>query len=366
MTPRPLTPRPVNHGDEQGSLVLALAVMLILSGLALAVIGRTVAAIGSARVAQDEAAAAAAAEAGLADARFALDNGAVATNATFPLTITASGSPTTASTYSWTATTPDGITVDLASGGTVNGRRRQVDAVASRAWPWVVAASSGLVLDGPGSVSGGARLASGGALVLRDGAPAGSGQDLLSPGASCAGCPAVRALPGPVVLPDPVVPAAPLPCPQQPIETITSGTYVCNGDVTFGNDVAVSGAVVLYQRNGSDGTGPPTTLRLAGTSDRVSGGDPANLVIRKAGAGVVDTGDGDGSARITGVLDAPRATLRSDDCQLSVTGALVLGSFACTSPSGGPRLTLDAAAASLTLGAWDVSAHHDAPAGSAP
>jgi hypothetical protein len=348
---------------EDGSLVIALAVVVVLSALALAVSARTLSALGNARVVQDTSAAGAAADAGVTDAVSAL--GAWASPADPPQT--GAGTIGVAG-YRWTVTTIDPMHATISSVGTANGRAHRVVATATRgpAWPWVIASRSSLVLDGPGTITDG-RLAAGGALVLRDGAPAGTGQDLLGPGASCSGC-GSPGLPQEARLAEAAPPAspAPLPCPVDPatgsITALAAGTYECAGGVSFApvsttGDVPVAGPVVIYVI----GDGGLANLGLAGAVVN-AGGDPSDLVIHLVGAGEVDPGDGADAARFTGIVDAPGATLRSDPCGLAVTGALVLESFACTSPAAGsgPSLVSDPRVVALPSASWQLSGYHDA------
>ena len=358
--------------EERGSLVIALAVVVVLSSLALAVIVRTVEAVANARVTQDQAAATAAADAGLADASFALDNWIP------PAAAPTSGSGTIgAGSYQWTATSTDDFHVDIKSIGTVNGRTHQIDASASRpsAWPWVLATNSSLVIDGPGTVSPAAdpaapaHLGAGGALVLRNGAQGGAEQDLLGPAASCAGCSNPVVEPSTVTFSDAVVPPAPLPCPTTPVTSLSSGVYLCRGTLTLTGPVTVSASAgspaVIYLEGGPD----LATLDLSASTIN-TGGDPSDLIVHVVGPGVVIPGDGSSATDFTGVIDAPHSSLRSGDgtspCQLSLTGAMVVGSFSCTAAVGGPRphLTYDPRVASLPSDNWAVSAYGDAVVGS--
>lgn len=353
------------RSDERGSLVIAMAVVLVLSGLSIAALARTVSALGSARVAQDAAAASAASDAGLADALYALDHGAVAAQGPFPQALGPAGGAIGSATYQWTATASDAKTVAIRSVGTANGRRHQVDATAARsaAWPWVVATAGSFVLDGAATISG--RLASGGAMTLRNGAPGGDAQDLLQPGAACAGCPSPTEVTNPVTFPAASIPTSPppLPCPPSPISALPAGTYLCTGAVTFADGAKIDpgGPVVIYQENGTDGAGAPTSFSFAGAKVNV-GGTVANLVVHKIGPGRVDPGTGS-EADFTGIIDAPAATLNSSSCAFRLTGALVLGSFSCATSSGGPQLLY--AAGSVPASTWTVGDYHDAPAGSA-
>ena len=327
--------------DEQGSLIIALAVILVLSGLTLAVLARTVSALGSARLAQDSAGAVAAADAGVADALYVLDH----TSETGPTVIP----PATTASYHWTATVTDAYTASVTSTGTVNGHSHTVTVTATRA-PWVVATAGSLVLDGTNQITAAVpapqpRLAAGGALVLRDGASGGAGQDLLGPGASCAGCASPTVVAG-MQLPDPTpVSPPPSPPPCGTMTSLTPGTLVCSAPLTF------SGVVPALPLGQSTeifvmGGGAPATVVFGGASVN-DGGDPTALVLHIVGAGIVDPGTGPpggpGSGSFTGVLDAPRSSLRSSDCEFSLTGGAALGSLDCVTPAPamGPFLTLD-------------------------
>ena len=350
--------------DERGSLVIAMAVVLVLAGLSIAALARTVAAIGSARVAQDGAAAAAAADAGLTDAVSVLDSGAPTPPFPTPFgpgygTIGPASGPATpaagVATFRWTATATGPGSVAIRSVGTVNGRQHQVDAVAWRGpqWPWVLATTGSLVLDGPASVSG--RIASGGPMVLRGGAPGGSAQDLLGPGAACTGCSEADSLRAPVTFPLAVVPTSPppLPCPANPIKELEAGTYLCPGDIVFDDDVRVDGPVVLYQVNG------PGLAAIRFSTGEVNGGGPAsNLIIHKIGPGPVDLG----AASIGGIIDAPEGFFASASCGFRLRGALLLGSFSCTTSGSGPTLAYGAGSPLTT--AWSIGSRRDAPVGS--
>ena len=346
------------RSDERGSLVIAMAVVLVLSGLSIAALARTVSALGSARVAQDTSAASAAADAGLADALYALDNGAVAAQGTFPQALGPASGAVGSATYRWTATATDARTVTIRSVGTANGRGHQVDATASRssAWPWVVSTAGSFVLDGAATVSG--RLASGGPMTLRNGAPGGDAQDLLRPGAACAGCAAPNVVTHPVTFPTASIPTSPppLPCPSM-TSPLAAGTYLCTGDVSFATgEIDIGGPVVIYQENEPDGA--PSRFSFAGSNVN-AGGTAADLIVHKIGPGRVEPGSG----RFTGIIDAPAATLNSTGCAFRLTGALVLGSFSCATSGGGPQLRY--AADSVPASTWVVGEYHDAPVGSA-
>jgi hypothetical protein len=348
--------------DERGSLIIALAVILVLSGLTLAVLARTVSALGSARVAQDEVAAVSAAKAGVADAVYVLDH----TDTSTPGTLTKGSGA-----FTWTATYGM-FTATVKSTGTVNRRSHtvQVQLDRRRRWPWVVATSGSLVLDGTDSISANLSpvdpttpaVASGGAMVLRNlGASIPPAQEeLLGPGASCSGCTTPVSPPITTTLADPFVPGTATPkstnwCTH--IDALIAGSYACDGQVTFEHgSVAVGpGQVDLYVTN----DGPPSTVTFSGAT--VSAANASQFVLHIVGAGVIQPGDGSSKGSFTGIIDAPRASLRSTDCQFTLVGAAVLGSLDCrTGASGpGPTLTYDADVAAIPAATWRPTTYQD-------
>jgi hypothetical protein len=350
----------VSTRDERGSLIIALAVIVVLSGLTLAVLARTVSALGSARVAQDEVAAVSAAKAGVADAVYVLDH----TDTSTPGTLT-KGSAT----FTWTATYGM-FTAAVTSTGTVNRRSHtvQVQLNRRRRWPWVVAASGSLVLDGTDTISANfvdptePVIAAGGGMVLRNlGAsipPA--HEELLGPGASCSGCAAPTPVPITTTLADPVVPGAAISesngwCKH--VNALTAGSYSCDGQVIFtpGSVAVGPGRVDLYVTN----DGPPSTVTFSGAT--ISAANPSQFVLHIVGAGVIQPGDGSSKGSFTGIIDAPRASLRSTDCQFTLIGAADLGSFDClTGASGpGPTLTYDASVAAIPATTWQETSYQD-------
>jgi hypothetical protein len=355
--------------NEDGSLIIALAVILVLSGLSLAILARTVSALGSARLAQDSAAAVSAADTGVTDALYVLDHTSVTGS---PIT---GGGPSFP--FSWTASFTSPIDGTVVSTGTVNGRAHTVQVRVQRSvrWPWLLATSGSLVLDGTGTVatndpSSPAVLAAGGQMVLRDGATGGSEQDLLGPGASCTGngtttlpaspCGAAVVLGSDVALPLPSAPPSPtLLTPCTGITALSGpATYLCQGPVSFGpGPVTIGpGQVDLYV----EGAGGPASVSFAGATMSPAGG-AVSFVVHVIGAGVIQPGDGAMAGSFTGVLDAPQATLSSNPCQFSLTGAADLASLDCVTGTGtGPVLTYDASLPGAYASSWQASSYGDA------
>ncbi len=376
---------------EDGSLIIALAVILVLSGLSLAILARTVSALASARVAQDSTSATAAAGTGLTDALYVLDHSTVTGT---PITGGGASFP-----YAWTATfagTPAPCTIPaplsalcqvgtVTSTGTVNGRSHTVTAQVQRTarWPWLLATSGTLVLDGTDTVtSDGVTsppvLAAGGQMVLRNGATGGSEQDLLEPGASCTGngtdatpatpcSPTAHVLAGDTLLAEPALPTSPAPTVLASCTGITSLTgslasptsYLCDGPVTFGpGPVTVGpGQVDLYV----EGNGGLASVSFADATVTTVSGVASSFAVHVLGTGVIEPGDGTDAGQFTGVLDAPNATLRSNPCQFSLTGAADLGSIDCVTGTGsGPVLTYGSSLATVYSPTWHLSADGDA------
>jgi hypothetical protein len=337
-------------------LVIAMAVILILSGLCLAIMARTVSALGNARVSQDAASAVAAADAGIADAVYVLDH-----TADPPPTLTG-----TVAAARWTATLTTAFSATVTSTGRSGTVVRTLQTTLTRPtqWPWLIATDGSLVLDANVAVPTNGVLAAGGALVLRTGVSGGGGDDLLGPGASCSGCvaPAPTVLPATTTLPDP--PAPPVGAAAPPggctgISSLTGGPFLCTGSISFApGAVTVTGPVQLYVTNGY---GPPATVTFAGSSVN-PGGDPSAFVIHVIGAGVIEPGDGTGAGGFTGIIDAPRSSLRSPDCRFSLSGAANLGSLDCVSATSGPTLTYDPRVAALPSTSWQAGPEQDVSA----
>jgi len=347
---------------ERGSLIIALAVVLVLSALSAAILARTVSALGSARRTQDSASAVASADAGMADATYVLDHTAITAAGSW----TGSSLPGASPSFKWTATLTDPFTGTLTSTGTANGHLHTVTAPISRP-TWVLVTAGSLVLDGTDVVNTTGTVAptlgAGGALVLADGASGGAGQDLLGAGASCAGCTAPNVVAGTVTLADPVPPAPPAGACGT-VTAILAGTTVCTGPLVFTGTVPAPVARTdIYVVGGG--------VTFAGAVVG-AGGDPSWLVVHLVGAAPVDPGTGlpssgpAGAGSFTGILDAPRGVLRPQgaspgDCEFTLVGAAELGSLDCltAAPGPGPTLTLDPRA-SVPAAQWQTGSYQDA------
>jgi hypothetical protein len=382
---------------ERGSLIIAISVVLVLTGLAIAVLARTVSALVSSRTSQDTAAALAAADAGLSDALYQLDQ--LSLDTTPPPAIPPTSGPAQSGTvgagagYEWRATEASGDpnTYTIVSVGTVNGRSHSVTETVSRTprYPFALFANGGLFFNSKSStlgninaetggsvIAGGtAGIASNHAVVIGSGQGGGTSQTFYSPAGSCGGCPKPVSAAGPYLTAEPAAPAGALPCPFAGVvdgttdpRIIDAGTYLCTGDLTLTGQVSVATSpgspVVIYMTNGSDGRGAPSTLHLGGLAMAAPtvGTDATGLQILKAGPGTVDPGDGGADTpHFTGVIDAPEANFNSPTCEMSAYGALLLGVFNCGGSGNGFHLYYDRGVSSLLSDAWRASGYHEIP-----
>ena len=382
--------RPVRRAPgsdrEDGSLVVALAVMLVLTTLSLALLARTVSGLLSARKGQDVANAGAAARAGLDDALYVLNSQAVGASA--PTSVppvgqsAQQGSLPDGATFAWRATLDAGTgTYTIVSTGTANGVTHTLAASTVRRarFGYALFTDHGISFNGAtsrtGQIAGSgttAAIGSNGDIVLADGAGGGDAQVPYPPGGGCSGCPRPEPAPaGPLALRQPDItnpidtapdapPSTPYPCPGvidgtlAPV-AVPGGVYLCDAqDLTLRGSVVAPGsggqAAVIFLTNGAS---------LHFDSVAMSGGDPTQFVINVAGTGSVDV-SGTTDA-FTGLLYAPGAGLSLPACNLQMTGAMVLGSFNCDGDDHSTfSLSYPAEAASLTE-SWTLTAIHDQP-----
>jgi hypothetical protein len=369
---------------EAGSLVVALAVMLVLTTLSLTLLARTVSGLLSARKGQDVANASAAARAGLDDALFALNSQAVGASAPAAVPPTGQsaqqGSLPDGATFAWRATLDAGTgNYTVLSTGTENGVTHTLGASTVRGprFPYALFADHGITINGTtaraGRIIGSglqAPIGSNGDIVLADGAGGGDSQVPYPPAGACSGCPLPKpAAAGPLVLRQPDItnpidtapdapPSTPYPCPGvidgtlAPV-TVPGGVYLCDGqDLTLKGTVvppSSGSAAVIFLTNGA-------SLHLQSLA--MSAGDPTEFVVNVAGQGGVDA---TGVNSLTGLLYAPSAGLIVPGCNLAVSGALTLGSFSCDGDSSSTfGVSYSLSAASLTE-SWTLTGIHDQP-----
>lgn len=302
----------LSRRDEQGNIVIALVVMLVLMNLSIAILGRSLSSLAHARRAQDHEAALAAADGGLARALFDIDQG-------HDLTVSGSGSAGSGG-YDFTATRIDEQRYEVQVLGQVGESRQGIRATVRRAvkFPYAIFTNQSLTFNGfggasiysydvpGGAPSGKARIGSNHAIVVNSGSGGGDAQDFFTPSGSCIRCPNGTGLPGPYVF-DPVeVPTGTTqPCPETGVFTGTLDgldgvPYVCDRDVVFSGTATVANPpFLLYLRD-------DRALDLAGSVVN-QGGLSAHVQVYKEGEGAVSLGSGAGATDFTGVLYAPQA-----------------------------------------------------------
>lgn len=363
--------------DEQGSIAVAMAVILILTGLTVAVLARTIHGIKSVRQGQDFNAALAHADAGVSDALFRIDQMGIGIS-----TIPTTEGQLNGETFKYTATMVDDQTFLITALGEVNGRPHGVQATAVRQlkYPFAIFGVNGLTFNGNGTNTIRATLADGSidpnrearvgsnhAIVVNSGQGAGDGQIYYTDQGSCSGCPSGTVAQGPYDTPDPVVPttASPGGCPGTNgvvSGTLAAGTYLCSSDITFSGNVTVSGPVVIYMSNPSTGN-QTSDLNLSGATVN-SGGSPVDLQIFKIGSGDVNPGTGSHGVNFTGIVYAPGADMTVNGGQINWTGSITLNTFTV---NGTPNLNFnyDQRLLALVLQDWRVKDYTEIPSSEA-
>jgi hypothetical protein len=355
-------------GDERGSIAIAMTVMMILSILSVAVLARSLVSLSQVRRGQDFVAALAAADGGLSDALFRIDQ------AGEDAVIAGSGDVGDgAFEYVATRESNDRFTVQVK--GEVNGSGHAVEATVSRKqkFPYALFSNQGLTLNGNnganiysfenvgGPATGKARLGSNRAIVVNSGQGAGDFQDFYAPNGSCIGCPNGVSQEGPYVL-DPVeIPSgstqscAPLGVFTGVIDGADGTPIVCDMDVTFAGTVTVLNPPALVYVTANH------ALRMADSVVN-DGGRGNDLQIYKDGSGDISLGNGSHATQATAVLYAPES-------QLTVNGGETwYGSITVNSVkvNGAPNFTLgyDQNLESELTQDWMVSHWHEVPSSS--
>ncbi|MBW3615078.1 MAG: hypothetical protein KY439_07195 [Actinobacteria bacterium] len=319
--------------EEGATLVIAVIVMMILSTLSIAILARTLSVLGSMRSGQDFDAALAAADAGLSDALFKIDQSA-------PPDWTATG-VAGAGQFAYTADKVSETEYVVRSRGTVGRSNHAVAARVTRTarFPYALFSQQNLTLDGrvggrsnfysfdvvTGTSTEAVNVGSNGTTVCQGGSfPTGLRTRAV---AGNKDCPNFAPLSDPEPMTEVVAPTgATQPCPVDGVFTGTvdggGGTpYVCRRDVSFVGtvtvtnpplivyvlpDVDASGNLVI----GADGKPIYHSLDMRGAVVN-SGGYSKNVQIYKAGDAPIHLDPGNTSDTLTfsGVLYAPQSSI---------------------------------------------------------
>lgn len=378
--------------DERGSLIVAMMIVLVVTTLSIAVFSRTLGTLTNVGVNQATNAAAAQADAGLSDALFRIDQYGTADVTSFCVgsnsKCTVTGIPA-APDVSYSAVVQDNNTYQVTSQGVVNHQTHVIQATVQRqpAYPFAIFGNGDVTFNGNGSgtiqatnpdgtvdTSRNADVGSNGTITCNSGASEGNQQ--VSYQDSWKGCPTQVAGVGTYDPLDPVTSSScpnpntndpPVPCvPASGVETTcpatftgtVSGVYYCTSSVAFSGTVTVSGAFAVYV---IPPTGTTANVDMSGSSTIINqGGDPADFSVYLAGSGSVLFGNGSNVPNVTGLIYAPSASVTSNGCQVTLTGALVIGTFTC---NGGPNLTInyDSRIEAIVQSNWTVKNYTELP-----
>ena len=358
--------------SEQGSLVLAMGVLMVLTFLSLALLARSISTIRSVRHTQDFSAALAVADSGLSDALFEIDQGH---SATFSKTLAVGAGSAT-----YTATYVDANTWTVRPQGTTTGIKHALQATVSRqvAFPYAIFTNQDMTFNGNGgqnitsynSQTGAtnthhAVIGSNHAITV-DIAGGGDEQDYYTPNGSCSGCANGQQKQGPQALAAATPPASTQGCPSGGVfsGTVNGGgglAYLCDSaDVSFNGTVKVlSPPLIVYVTNNHSVSIADASINTVTAS---GAGNPKgkDFILYKSGNGAFNVGTGSHAGSVVGVVYAPDSDVTINGGQSSFTGSLTLNQLRI---NGNPNFSMqyDDTIATITLGSWTVSDWREVP-----
>jgi hypothetical protein len=396
--------------DEQGNMVVAVMVIMVLVMLSVAVVARTTAGLKSTRQGQDFTGALANADSGLSDALFRIDQLGSGPATSFCVGndshCTLSSVPG-APGVQYTARRVNDNTYNIYSKGVVNKQNHAIFATVTRSYvfPFAIFAKTSLnfngntgnydptsgvgpveTVDGSGNVTTfpAADVASNGQVTCHGSLSPAHQQDYFKGGGT--NCDNAYLLPGnynpqnpTLSCPAPInIPPTPcLPSPHNPCPAVNgilpasllSGVYYCNQNdlgaaktlhfpntFTVGANTGNNGVVEIYLIP-TDNSNITVDITDAVINQN---GDPTKLRVYLAG-GSVNPGNGmTHSGDFTGVLWAPNANEMNPSCNANWRGALVINTFTC---NGGTHLSVhyDTRMQTLVQSSWSVSNYTEIP-----
>ena len=355
--------------DEGGSIILAVGVIMVLTMLSVAVIARSTANVVNVKRTQDFSSALAAADSGLADALYQIDQRPTAT-------FTNSGT-SGAGTFGYTATFVDENTWTVDSQGTVNGVKHAIRALVTResVYPYAIFTQQDLTFNGNGGANvtsynsitdpgklidtNHAFIGSNHAITINGGG-GGDQQDYFTPNGSCSGCPNGHQRAGPRATPEPTPPSPSQSCPVGGVfaGTVNGGAgtaYVCNQNVTFNGNVSiVNPPLIVY-------VGPNYALDISNADiNNGYGAKGKDFILLKAGTGPLIVGNGSHVGTMTGVLYAPSSNMTVNGGQMGETGSVTLNQLTI---NGNPNFAMqyDDSILQITSGDWKVTDWREVP-----
>lgn len=339
-------------GEEGGTIVVAMLVMVMLATLSLAVLTRTLSSLKSIRHGQDYDAALAKADAGVSDALYLIDQSA-------PPTFTGIDGTATNG-WRYKAIKHSDTAYEVRSIGTVGTSNHGVRVKVTRTarFPYAVFSNQDLVLNGNSAMdiysfatlggprTGSAFIGSNHQIVVNSGAGAGDGQHYFAPYGGCTGCPNPVAHTEQPYRLDPVV--APTGATQAcPVDGIFTGTvdggngtpYVCHQDVVLSGTIDVVNPPFLLYVLPTAGTEPPVhhSLDISGAIVNPSGRS-RDVQIFKAGDAplLVGSGNTSGTRTFNGIMYAPESTVTVNGGKYW-TGAWIVNAMEV---NGGPNIEI--------------------------
>ena len=361
-----LKPRTVPR-DQQGSIVIAMSVIMVLGLLSLATVTRSVSNTTNVRRTQDFGAALAAADSGMSDALYQIDQ---VQSATF----TQAGSAGAGGwNYTATLSATDPNSWGVKSTGTINGVKHAIQATVSReaVYPYAIFTRQDLTFNGNGGtniisynpVSGvsnthHAFVGSNHAITISGGG-GGDEQDYYTPNGSCSGCSNAVQKNGPRAMADPVQPASGQSCPaggtfNGTVDGQGGNTFICNQNVSFGTVTVVNAPVQIFVGAGYSVDLSNASVNMGATA---KGKD---FLLLKAGTGSFAGFNGGHSPSVRGVIYAPNSDITVNGGQMEVDGSLTLNQFTL---NGNPNFSLsyDDSVSTIASGNWAVSNWHEVP-----
>lgn len=382
-----------------------LLVVLVLASLGSALVTQVVTSDKTAFVAQDRGAAIAAAEAGISDALFRIDQ----ETTTWPSfcvlgsgesTITPAACPAPVATSVPGATdvsylaTYTGGTYLIRSEAWVNGTEGAVEVTDTHTeeYPFAMFGLTQLKFNGTNSFqyyddakvksannpdpsgSGGTTVSIGSSGAVDCTGGVGTVNTILySSGASQTNCPNVQTATSTYSAPSTTPPADAAACPGTgtgggdigvPGETtvLASGTYACSVPVTISGNIVLAGRVELYIDPPSSSTA--NALTIAGGSTVNVPPSPALpdaqlLQIFSPSSNGFGNYNGAGTYTFGGTIDAPSASLTGDGCKSTYYGALILNTYTC---NGAHLSVAYDTELSNVYSSWTLSGYREIPA----
>ena len=356
--------------DERGSIVIAMAVLMILTTLSMAVLARTLGTLHSVRRTQDFSAALASADGGLAEALFKIDQVQALSfdNLSTPGTL-GEGQ------YTYKATKLDDLTWSVKARGVVNDVPHTIQATVIREvkYPYAVFTQQKYDTNGNNSSNiysynsvtgaqhtGNAFVGSNRSVEVNGGGTAGDEQHYYTPDGACTGCTNGVQKKGPNPLLEPTAPTTFQACPTA---GVFAGTINGNGGLPFRCDTAVtfSGTITVFNGPVIIYVGPGHTVAMDEASiNRGPNTHAKDFQLLKAGSGDITVR----GAAITGVIYAPSANIPNvSGGEFTLDGSLTINSIRI---NGGPNFHVAYDDDLTTLGSqlWKVQDWTEIPSGS--